>query len=196
MRVLAIAGMLTGTAVLAQPGQAGAAVWVSSSGTTVTVAAAGDGSVEFSCIGGSFAAGNVKASPLIACGAVKKVVVTGDGSAQTVHGDQLGNAVFSGDPNLEASLGDGNDWMTESPGADVIDMGPGNDTLFIATGGSTNGVITMGTGVSDTAYFDGTDGPDFITATSTNADVTGSVVTNDGGSNKTVKNVDFVNLRG
>ncbi|MGN6696431.1 MAG: DUF4214 domain-containing protein, partial [Aquihabitans sp.] len=45
-------------------------------------------------------------------------------------------------------------------------------------------------------YFDGTDGPDFITATSTNADVTGSVVTNDGGSNKTVKNVDFVNLRG
>jgi hypothetical protein len=75
-------------------------------------------------------------------------------------------------------------------------MGPGSDTVFINAGGSANVSVTMGVGVNDTVYFDGTDGPDFITASSTGSDVTGSVTSNDGGSSRTVKSVDYLILRG
>ncbi len=196
VRILALAGTLAAAAVVATPEVASAAVNVTRSGTVVTVNATGDVSIEFTCESGSFAAAGVVASPAIACGAVTEVDVNGDAGPQSVSGEQLNKAVFAGNPFLEAVLGDGADRLTETDRADGIDMGPGSDTIFLDTGGFNNGTTTMGTGSNDVAYVDGTEGPDSITATSTNADVTTFVETNDGGSARTIKNVDSLSLRG
>lgn len=194
--MLAVVGVVAGTAVVVGASPASAAVTVTSSGSVVTVTASGDTNIGFDCTSGAFTAANTAASPSISCGAVTKVIVNGDTGGQTVRGFDLERPEFAGNPYLVASLGVGDDWLIETDGADTIDMGPGSDTVFINAGGSDNVSVTMGTGVNDTAYFDGTDGPDFITATSTGSNATGSVTSNDGGSNRTVQSVDSLVLRG
>src|SRR4051812_10290204 len=159
--------------------RAEAAVMATVSGTVLTVSITGDHSLTVSCDGNSHVTvdGSVT-SPLLACSAMTSVHLTGDDGAQTFYANYLNSPQFSAHPYLTASMGGGADTLSETNQTDTIDMGAGVDRLSLYSGGDVN-LVQMGADY-DTVWVFGTDLPDTMTMTSTNANAK-VVVTNSGG---------------
>ena len=65
---------------------------------------------------------SVDVSPIVTCGALTTVTVTGDGFNQRVEGNTLTAAKFALKPHLVATMGAGSDVVYETLAADSVDM--------------------------------------------------------------------------
>jgi len=177
-QMMPIGALMAGSVVLvAAPQPAGAAVAVTSSGTTITVALSSyEPSITFRCTSGKVVVANgtttFTPSPAVTCAALTQVTVTGDSQTQYVDGSGLNAAAFTAKPKLNASLGDGVDKLTETQNADTIDLGGGSDDLYLRPGLAANVSIQMGAGALDHVRLTGTDAADHITVASTGANTT------------------------
>jgi hypothetical protein len=145
------AGLLGGTLVVAGPASpALAGVGAGTSGTQINVIITGNATVGFACSGGKAAitsAGTTTVlTPNLACSAVTKVVVAGDGGNQTIDGRGLDGAAFSAHPYLVASLAAGNDDVWDTARADDLTLGQGYDHLILNPSSVANTSVDLGTG--------------------------------------------------
>jgi len=200
--MLPLAGLAAGTLVLvAAPQAAGAAVAVSSAGTTITANLTGKESISFRCTGGKAVVANETTTftpaPSVSCSALTQVNVTGDSGNQDVDGAGLNAAAFTAKPKLNVGLGQGIDSAVETQNADTIDLGGGSDDLVVGRGLAGNTLLQMGDGAIDRVTLVGDDRPTQYTVASTgpNATLTHDV---DGSPAFTwvVQNVEYVDVDG
>jgi len=200
-RIVPIAGVLAGALVLAAPRPAGAAVSVSSAGTTITVTMTGYESASFRCTGGNVVVANASTtftpSPAVSCAALTQVTVNGDGDSQEVDASGLNASAFAAKPKLIASLGNGVDELTETQNADTIDLGGGSDQLYLRRGLAINTSVEMGAGTLDNATLIGTDASEDFTVASTGANTTfAQALSGSPALTYVVKNVEYVDVDG
>lgn len=192
-----VVGLAAGIAVVVAPPPAAAAVSASSSGTVITVTATGPEQIGFSCNGSNqTVTGGVVSTPPVSCTALTRVNINGDGGAQVVLGSGLEpNATFPANPYLVVALGAGDDRVSETDRADSIDLGADDDALFLDPGGLANTSNQLGSGTSDTVYFDGTDGDDVMTASSSSSTVSVTLTSPEGGTTRSAVNAERLALR-
>lgn len=202
-RLVPVAGLVAGAVVVvATPQPAGAAVVVSSAGTTITVSISGfEPNVSFACTGGKAVVSNgattLTSSPAVTCAALTQVNVTGDSNTQVVDGSGLNSTLFTAKPKLNIGLGDGVDEVTETQNADTIDTGGGSDDLRLRRGLVANASLEMGNGTLDHVYLVGSDAADAMTVASTGANTT--LTQSSSGfpaSTWVVKNVEYADVDG
>ncbi len=200
-RMVPVAALVAGTVVLAVPTPAGAAVSVTSAGTTINVSLSGAETVSFRCTSGTVRVVNTTStftpSPAVTCAALTQVTITGDSGIQVVDASGLNASTFTAKPKLNVALGDGGDTLTETQNADTIDMGPGGDDLFLRKGLAANPSIDMGSSNFDRVTLVGSDADDALTVASTGANTTlAHGVTGSPAFVWVVKNVEYVDVDG
>lgn len=111
--------------------------WQSSSGTNVTIGAAGAGSFTHSVTGttGTFTgfeviSGTAFADTINGSGNTQSMTLIGEGGNDTLTGGSAADTLQGDDGNDSLSGGDGNDSLTGGLGNDTIFFGAGNDTAF------------------------------------------------------------------
>ena len=175
---VAAAAICSTTLVVVTEQPASAAITATSSGNIVNVSVTGPAVINFACTGGNITVFGSLTAPPLACTAVTRVNVLGDGDSQLVQGDTLNNAAFVSNPYLVALTGGGNDSVYGSLRADSMTTGGGNDFVGLTTTGVADTSIDLGADTDQLAV-DGGTGNDTISATSTGATVTMSL--NEGG---------------
>ncbi len=163
-RLLAAALVAGGLVVVGSATPASAGVVASSSGTTIVVSMSGAGTATFNCLSGNATVNGLPTAPAVACSALTKVTVVGDGSIQTVVGYGLDQAAFSANPYLVAGMGAGSDTVFDTIRADTITMGAGDDRVYLARS-VTNTSVDLGAD-TDQVIFDGSAAAETISLTS------------------------------
>ena len=141
---------------------AGAAVTVTSAGTTVTVTSSAGSPVEVTCSGGQVRAQGIAPSPPVSCAAATRVTVVGDDANNYVNLQGLGSA-FPALAEVLVSPGGGSNLILGSPQRDsVIGTMGGRDHVRLDATGDPDGPIDLGSGEADTVSIEGTSGNDTI----------------------------------
>ncbi|MFN8018157.1 MAG: DUF4214 domain-containing protein [Acidimicrobiales bacterium] len=161
-----------GLAVLVPAAPAGAAVSTSVVGNQITVSATGEQSVAFGCSGGKAQVNGASTSPAVACSALGKVTVNGDGGNQTVDARGLTAGTFPTLTAITETLGAGNDVLYASPIAETITMGTGLDSVQIDITGKADASISLGGDAGDAIYLVGTAGNDAVSVHSSGSNGT------------------------
>lgn len=145
---------------------AGAAVTVTSSGTTVTVNATAGSAVSVTCTSGQVRAQGIAPSPPVSCAAATTITILGDGGSNYINVRALGSA-FPNLGNVVISPGGGSNLIFGSPKRDtVLGSNGGQDQVWLDASGVPDGGVSLGSNSNDTVNVEGTSGSDTITVAS------------------------------
>lgn len=155
-RAIILVGAMAAVAVWAVGSSppAGAAVVVTSSGTSVTAALTGVTSlIALQCQGGNVAVLNTPATPALACTALTTAVLNGDGGSETYGATPV--ASFPALTQVTINASGGADTITGSTGREVIVGSTGNDRVTLPASGADD-LVGLGGDSGDTVIVTGT----------------------------------------